>query len=327
MGTGGVPRCKHQDVPYNTQREETSYPIISKGVRVAWYFISSFILFFVRLHEGAKSKAGRWNNSSLARSYDTVVDTSTLLVFAGFADGERPFLARDQLLPPEELQRMIFPEVDRWLDLVNSLPGSESEVDDSLATHSFLLLLKWGRSVILQDSVKLREYAPSHPIWNHEVFNCSLYKKFEDDLKSVVTTVQDPNRSRLEHITPLLSNALHSVRQTVETNASNMERRFSQLEDEVRKISLIVSDGVRDIATRLPSGWSISPIFAPTSCPAEMSRRSEQASSERAGDESETSSESDRQVPHYEIDRHIGTLYDAWREWFVGRWFDLVANI
>jgi hypothetical protein len=141
-----------------------------------------------RCSEHVKAKAGRWNQTSLSNSYESVVDDEALLLLAGFGKNDRPFLPRDLKLPPLELQRKIFPKVDGWLELINKLNiNGEAEVgeevDSSMACHSFLMLLVWMRSVFLQDSVALRELCPSHPIWNHEIFQSPLYIKFCSELK------------------------------------------------------------------------------------------------------------------------------------------------
>ena len=199
--------------------------------------------------DSVKRKAGRWNQTSLGNSYESVVDNVALLVLAGFSKNDRPFLERDQVVPPEELSQLVFPEVDGWLERISGLDGDGNsqpgeEVDDSMACHSFLLLLKWMRSIFLQDSVQLRQYCPNHPIWTHELFETEAYKVFSEQLASVKESVSNPNYRRLDDVVPHISSALQDLR--VFCNS-----RFSENGSHITKMQSTVDSGFQAVANAI----------------------------------------------------------------------------
>lgn len=60
------------------------------------------------------NRAGRWDSSAMTQYYLTTMPRMTLRVLAGFETSAGTFwLARD-LDPPEDLERMVFPDVDLW---------------------------------------------------------------------------------------------------------------------------------------------------------------------------------------------------------------------
>lgn len=59
-------------------------------------------------------RAGRWDVSCMNQYYLTTLPRGTMRVLAGFtADPGTFWIARD-IDPPEELEAMVFPDVDRW---------------------------------------------------------------------------------------------------------------------------------------------------------------------------------------------------------------------
>lgn len=77
------------------------------------------------------------------------------------------YLARGKIVPPQNLQDMVFPRVSYWKDTVND----SSRVFSDIAATGFLRLLTYFRVVILQDAVLLRAKYPLHPMWNAPVFH------------------------------------------------------------------------------------------------------------------------------------------------------------
>jgi hypothetical protein len=74
------------------------------------------------------------------------------------------FLKRDSFHPPLELQRLIFPEIEYWLN------QQQQTSQHNLAAVGFLNLLQFLRRVILQDAVELLKMEKSHPVlMNHEM--------------------------------------------------------------------------------------------------------------------------------------------------------------
>ncbi|KAF2470845.1 uncharacterized protein BDR25DRAFT_261100, partial [Lindgomyces ingoldianus] len=73
-------------------------------------------------------------------------------------------------------------------------------------------LLLYLREVILQDSVALRRRFPSHPVWNHPVFQHRAYAAFAQDIDASLDAEAAPSRlSVLYQAIPLLADQLQAL--------------------------------------------------------------------------------------------------------------------
>jgi hypothetical protein len=54
-------------------------------------------------------------------------------------------------------------------------------------------LLFYLQEVILQDSVALRQLFPSHPVWNHPVFQHSAYAAFAQKVEACLQEKEHPS--------------------------------------------------------------------------------------------------------------------------------------
>jgi hypothetical protein len=95
---------------------------------------------------------GNWNHSNaLEGCYLQSLPRKALRTMAGFSPSGHIYeLECAALTPAEELQWMIFPDIDYWL--LRQYHGLDEQ---NLATIGFLKALKCMRTIILQDSVVL----------------------------------------------------------------------------------------------------------------------------------------------------------------------------
>jgi hypothetical protein len=87
-------------------------------------------------------------------AYLTTLPRQFMRGVAGF-DPDYPtgyYLPRDALVPPESLQKKVWPQADQWAVVYDRHHSGESgeEVDDSIALGAFLDLLTRLRTVFLQ---------------------------------------------------------------------------------------------------------------------------------------------------------------------------------
>lgn len=59
-------------------------------------------------------RGGRWDMSSMTQHYLTTLPRETIRVLAGFPSSPRQFWLERDLDPPEELERLIFPQAALW---------------------------------------------------------------------------------------------------------------------------------------------------------------------------------------------------------------------
>ena len=88
------------------------------------------------------------------------------------------YLDRECLIPPEELQRMIFPRLKETEAMNNAKP----ERGQDIAVRCFMTLLWWLRVVLLQDAIFLRQKYPTLSIWRKPIFNNALFENFTREL-------------------------------------------------------------------------------------------------------------------------------------------------
>jgi len=100
---------------------------------------------------------------------------------------ESYLIPRDTMQPPKELARQIWPELDSWVEGYRRSP----EVSTDLATGTFLELMKWLRSVILQDAAFLKEAFPAHPVWKEPVFNSHEFAAFALQVRNACTVAEE----------------------------------------------------------------------------------------------------------------------------------------
>ncbi len=171
--------------------------------------------------------AGRWSQDVMKKAYSRFVSHDFLLVMAGFHKGDTHYIARDILPVPNDLQTSIWPWVDKFLQQIQDARERESEeegdLDSSIACRCFLLLLRWLRCVILQDAAFLIVEFPSHPLWQHEVFDNDTFRNFAADLRRVVEEAPDPNANRLDVVAPIVSASISSMNNQVAARITNME--------------------------------------------------------------------------------------------------------
>ena len=88
------------------------------------------------------------------------------------------YLERECIIPPEELQRQIFPLIEQTKAMNDARPEGSRDI----ATHCFMTLLTWFRIVVLQDAVYLWKKHPSLKIWLNPVFISPLFESFSKQL-------------------------------------------------------------------------------------------------------------------------------------------------
>jgi hypothetical protein len=89
-------------------------------------------------------------------------------------------ISRAKVIPSDKLLSMIWPELDSW----NGRFGPQAGQVNDLAAAGLASLLHYLREVILQDSVILRRLFPSHPVWNHPVFQHTAYTAFAKEVEA-----------------------------------------------------------------------------------------------------------------------------------------------
>jgi Centromere DNA-binding protein complex CBF3 subunit, domain 2 len=115
------------------------------------------------------------------------------------------YLDRECLVPPEELQRKIFPRLEETEAMNNAKP----ERDQDIAEGCFMNLLRWLRIVLLQDAVFLRRKYPTLNIWLESVFNNVMFENFSRELLQEIEHGETLQYVRVSRAMPDLAHQLH----------------------------------------------------------------------------------------------------------------------
>ncbi|KAJ8142497.1 hypothetical protein OY671_004363, partial [Metschnikowia pulcherrima] len=132
-------------------------------------------------------RAGRWRLDVLQAHYIN----SYAFQFIHFSSGHKPeepyFIARD-IKVPEELQKMIFPWLDKVLHLVSTRTDQKGLKEDERdgTAPLFLEMLRDFRSILIQDLALLVDIAPNSIFSTHPITKHPLFLKFKQDMKKAM---------------------------------------------------------------------------------------------------------------------------------------------
>lgn len=284
--------------------------------------------------EGVKEaqirRAGLWNKDAMSRVYLTSLPRKFMRTMAGFREERGSFfLPRASVEPPPpELTQLIWPEVDEWLAKMEAYkPGSKrNQVQRrDLAGSGFLRLLRVLRTVILQDSVGLRQLFPEHPIWKADVFASEAYQTFAAKVAAASESAEDPEDLQIKKALPILYDRMSMLREDVKQSIKTVSSKMDALASEVNELKGTVLD--------FADGKKSFTVFANSEDP----RTSSQPQGTAAIPPGAAAILQTPDVPllsgsgisparfdptlepiRYKFSRTVTTVVDLWKEWSIG---------
>jgi len=235
------------------------------------------------------------------------------------------FVARSQVEPLKELLRLVFPNLDYWLQ----------QPTTDVAMKGFLKLLAYLRMVFLQDFVLLRVDFPHRCLWNLEVFKHLLHASFVTD---ILARLNDDGKDMNSHIRlaiPILGQQVLNVNSSMTDLATNgfqkqlenalkMEGKLSDfLQGKIAfQLTPVKAQKLCEASTKPisvdPRLWSSTTdlmVSAPAFTPLSLVSPSKIADSSRSQAHQLTPPVP---PPSYTLSRNIHTLTDLWKEWYTG---------
>lgn len=185
---------------------------------------------------------GRWNSGSMERSYISSVNQNGVANWAGFKSLSHVYLPRDSVVPPECLQKQIFPQLEAIEESFQKMLPSDP--DKHISADGFLKLMKWLRVVLLQDVCFLElksEFSgsDSNPIFSNKVFLSEEFNCFKNELLMKANSTSNPSITNLEGNLPGLVDALGLLEKKISTNDSNMNYRHDKLEAKFKDAEIV----------------------------------------------------------------------------------------
>ena len=188
---------------------------------------------------------GNWNPDTQESVYSSKLPLPALRVAAGFeVEKGSHYNPRTEIEPPQELQQLIFPELEsvmegvtatinkRIAEVQNRTRGRACNTTAPLATAvSFLKLLKKLRRVILQDAAAMKAVGRTQPLFEMPVFKSELFLQFADRMASHLEATKDyePVDAQLQRVLPTVTNRMTGIQQSV----GGLQEEVNQLRNNV----------------------------------------------------------------------------------------------
>jgi Centromere DNA-binding protein complex CBF3 subunit, domain 2 len=126
---------------------------------------------------------------------------------AGHVHQGRYFIDRAQITPPEELLCQIFPQAVKDLELMK-----RGVYHASLSGQGFLEIMKYMRTIFLQNSILLRERFSEYPNFNTPLFRHPFYALFAAEIKAACDNPEIRMNEQLHIVAPAIKRKLNGIR-------------------------------------------------------------------------------------------------------------------
>lgn len=205
-----------------------------------------------------------------------------------------------------DLQVLVFPDIEFWLEKFRNRDGS---IQEDIAGPNFLTLLYELRVVFLQDSVVLKRKYPDYYLWSCDLFQSDLYKQFEAQVISVVEEEEST-----VHSSQMLQRAMPELVSSMEAGfalmAASMKAMHVAHSSELLRLSKQWADFFDLGRAHFSSNESSSSmaIVPPTSSLSTTSGPQPTSATPTAA----------TTAPIYTLSRKLVTVTDVWREYKQG---------
>jgi hypothetical protein len=170
------------------------------------------------------------------------------------------------------------------------------------------------RTIILQDSVVLKSLCPSHPVWNHAIFLSDEYRKFDTNLQQAIGNSNGSYQTSLQTVVPEILSAIEVSHGSLSTRMEGVIQSNSHVVQSLNELQLNFQDVV--------SGRAAIRLTVDRNAHVEVNEPSLPAAEENIEEATHLSigiaSAADASVEQYKMSRHISSVAELWREFYVG---------
>jgi hypothetical protein len=268
-------------------------------------------------------RAGKWNDDVMSTTYLSSLPRSFIRTAAGHPDKGHYFVDRARIDPPASLVSKVFLLVER--DLRRYSDGS---YESSLCGQGFLRLLRYLKTVFLQDSVVLREQFPDHPNFKQPLFKTAEYRKFAAEVLAACKNPVASYTDQLQQAVPEVVIELRAMRRELGKMAQTLDDRLGRVErrqdDTARMLTSArvqydppldpppPSSSLSQPADR-PSSRTSAATTSVSAAPPSTSAIAASASASSAA--ASTTAAVATAEPQFLMDRTATTVLDIWWEW------------
>ncbi|KAG2192821.1 hypothetical protein INT47_005861 [Mucor saturninus] len=226
------------------------------------------------VNEDQIRRLGRWNNTTLNRTYLTGLPREVMRVMAGFtvqqgslktflsfsikltiSKSGQFYLPRAGVDPPESLCKMIFPDLDVWHDRLTAKqanPNNNDEMEVTVAAKAFFELLFMLSKTIIQNAVFMIEKFSTHPLWQNGLFSHELFTNYRERMFIVAQEDNDPVNALLQRCVPILEDKIKCMHHDLSTRLDTQSASQETIIDYI--IRLVTGQASISLNISLPGG-------------------------------------------------------------------------
>ncbi|CAO3703195.1 unnamed protein product [Rhizopus stolonifer] len=117
------------------------------------------------------------------------------------------FLARAIMNPPEELQFLVFRDVEKW-----TKEFEKGKIQQDIAGPNFSTVMRCLKVVLLQDAVTLQNKYPGLTIWNNDLLRSEPFLRYKRQVPESIPPIDEsvPISMQVERIVPQISAAIRT---------------------------------------------------------------------------------------------------------------------
>ena len=281
------------------------------------------------LGKDERNSMGRWEQGSMEGCYSRSLPIEGMRTMAGFHPSIHNYRIRRDISVPEHLLNKVFPGVEN----IYTEEQNKPEKEQCYAKIQFLEVLLYFRKVILQDACKMKIYFPSHPIWNHDVFQDPTFHDFQMEVLDAsrgeldeFASFEGKNPAVMEQFNLKMNDLIKSHDAFCTEMRSVIQKICNVIQNARVRINFCNEDTniLEDTTNQLDEMTQNSSISASTTNRTPRNnnvRRNTLAIEEDARPSKRMRFSNEHKVnppPHYKMNRDITTVADLWREWYVG---------
>ncbi|KAI9470596.1 MAG: transcriptional activator of glycolytic enzymes-domain-containing protein [Benjaminiella poitrasii] len=187
---------------------------------------------------------------------------------------------------------------EEWQQKMQDDPSCQT-----ICGEGFLKLLVELRVIILQDAVTLKQIAPNHEMFSHDVFHCEGFELFAAALTHAMDNTMPPSEVQIQRVVPEINSRISELALQMQSLSRVQSNQQGADRDIVGEISSIMTKFEERLVSFLAVNASIQEATAVVS-----RRRSREDDDEGAEDAHK----------RYKLSRDLSNVTSLWREWTVG---------
>ena len=133
------------------------------------------------------------------------------------------YVSQTDIVSLQKVSQHVFSDIEDWLNCFNSISGTEQSESD-LAEQDFLRLLQKLCTIFLQNSVILCFMFLQHSIWEHILFDSSVYETFAKEVLIAYAKTEISENVQLCQIMPAMKKKILTLQQMISEKINYWEQ-------------------------------------------------------------------------------------------------------